>query len=245
MSNSKGYNTSKRSHRVKSRINRLILERYAGTPARHAVILPSTTACDVRICRELGIYDDRTRFTIFERGLPSVSKESFIARAGAAMRAAMGDGSWRLSDHLDGLFYCPLEDQSSYLGNLSRYRGLVDFANYDTCSNYLQILKWMPYHVAALRPGAPFVLTLDADYNLRWDRDEIREMAGCRWPRGVEFVCDGDFEGAFSNDELLRDIDTRKIPGVISFLRRNGLRVEVAARYRDHLPMMMFAGRKP
>ncbi len=244
MSGGAGYNISNSAHLVKDAVNRRMFSRFRGQASRLAVVLPSTTANDIRICCEYGIYDKNTRFVIFEHGIAGISRSQFVCKLEPLFRRAMGDRQWKLHDHLEELFYCSLNDPSSYLGNIRRFADRVDFANYDTCSNYAQITKWLPYHMGAIRRGSPVMLTLDADYNLRHGGDEIRDMAGRRWPRGVEFFCDGDFESSFSNRELLDDIDRHKIPGVINFLKRQGVKVEAAARYRDGLPMMMIVGRK-
>ena len=124
--------------------------------ARRAMILPSTTAQDVEICRGFRIFDEHTSFVIYEKN----PGDDFEKRLRARMSAIFGIDRVLSS-------FCDLRFRNVQYDFSGFSPGGLDFANYDTCNFYYDAPRWLSGHVPALKKNSPVFFTFDADYRGR------------------------------------------------------------------------------
>ena len=159
------YSTDPNDHERKSRINRIAFERHVreNNPFKFVTVLPSITGGDIQIGRELGMYDENTRFRIIEKGIPGMSKNDY-ENSLRDMFNRIFQTSRPLSGHCE-LIYKKLEN--CIFGKLPQYSSVIDLAYYDTCSTFSTVNKWLPNEINTLKHGAPVMMTFFTDYSGR------------------------------------------------------------------------------
>ena len=251
---SKGYNVTGEAHAVKDEANRFVIGLYAGRKSENAVILPSVTCNDVRIAKECGIFTWRTRYRAFERGGifhngRRITPRQYLDIVEGKFNDLFGEREGRMNEWFQVDMNCDLKD--CRLGYEPGNLGKFDFANYDTCSSFKDIDKWLPHHMDAYQPGSPMIFTFDADYSGRLESQFGRPG----------FMDDtSPFHGALSkwfgyenimrschSEEHLRQLED-KCNGMAHYLEGLGIRMDFVGCYREDAEkskvMMLLSGTK-
>lgn len=211
-------------HATKRLVNERWFRPWRGYLARNAVILPSVTAQDVEICRGHRIFDEFTRFVIYENRLSGW--EGFERPLKARFASIFGQE--RVLSSFCDLRMMNIKDDFGF--GLSG-KPSHDFANYDTCNFYYDIGKWLPGHIGAFRKGSPMFFTFDADYNGRMQSgmNGFPECSG----EDLEMVRKGmDYFMGLYNERIIERTQ-RNAARLLAYIRSMGIQVRGAEIYKE------------